>query len=317
MAEFEQQQFQLHVSGCFCQGVNLKFHLGKTWKDYRVSLEQWHILCQEKHQPFHWLQAPGDRQLLIILAISPRHSYRCAPCLRWNLLKFLLPVRLIHGHPPHHSTPCQAAQLAGTSPLALGPLGAAQGAQPGRLRTAGSVRAGSAKEVCKLLVTLMLRSRADFPAFGESSCIQFMYGVTLIGHKMHFSHDENMHLSAVCCVQVGMLCPWLHGGLYGNKGCSALRACRSKQKRGSTARSGMCQELHLLLGVRDRHVSVSISLWDARNVSASSGLVMDMRGSAYILLKNLVLAPWGLIVHSFRTSSVTKSFCRSQSLVCK
>lgn len=139
-------------------------------------------------------------------------------------------------------------------------LGAAQGAQPGRSRTAGSVRAGSAKEVCKLLVTLMLRSRADFPAFGESSCIQFMYGVTLIGHEMHFSHDENMHLSAVCCVQVGMLCLWLHGRLYGNKGCSALRACRSKQKRGSTARSGMCQELHLLLGVRDRHVSVSISL---------------------------------------------------------
>lgn len=87
-----------------------------------------------------------------------------------------------------------------------------------------------------------------------------MYGVTLIGHEMHFSHDENIHLFAACCVQVGMLCPWFHRRLYGNKGCSALRACRSKQKRGSTAHSGMCQELHLLLGVRDRHVSVSISL---------------------------------------------------------
>lgn len=30
MAGFEQQELQLRVSGCFRQGVNLKFHLGKT-----------------------------------------------------------------------------------------------------------------------------------------------------------------------------------------------------------------------------------------------------------------------------------------------
>lgn len=57
-----------------------------------------------------------------------------------------------------------------------------------------------------------------------------------MGREMHFSHDENVDLFAVCCAQVGMLCPLLHRRLCGNKGRRALRACRSKQKRGSAAR---------------------------------------------------------------------------------
>lgn len=90
MAEFEQQKFQLCVPGCSCQGINLKFHLGKTWEDDQVSLEQWHIFCQGKHQPFHWLKAPGKKQFFIILPSCC--SYRCVLCLRWTPRRFCSPV---------------------------------------------------------------------------------------------------------------------------------------------------------------------------------------------------------------------------------
>lgn len=55
--------------------------------------------------------------------------------------------------------PSRAGQLGSPGPLPrprTAALGAAQGAQPGRSRAAGSARAGSAEEACKLLVTLIL-----------------------------------------------------------------------------------------------------------------------------------------------------------------